>query len=138
MEEYIYRVLQSSWGVYVKLTAEAVQMDFENKRQAVQAGEKLWLTFAEKPLDNGEKFYEGDIPYLKKGLQLVQNQIRSKSRYSDTCIVIHSISMTPTDFQEEGLIAAMIGWSAKVFAFAAPEIDVHFNKAEHKYEFHFW
>ncbi len=59
MEEYIYRVLQSSWGVYVKLTAEAVQMDFENKRQAVQAGEKLWLTFAEKPLDDREKFYEG-------------------------------------------------------------------------------
>lgn len=137
VEEYTYRVCKSSWGVYVKLFAECVPMDFEVNRQAIPVGENIWLKFAEKPLSVGGRFCEGEIPYLKKGLQLVQDSIKAKSKYQYTLIVVRDIICNPCHFQEEGIIAAMIGWSAKVFEFVPPKIDVSFNKAQNKYEFDF-
>ncbi len=137
MEEYTYWVCKSSWGVHVKLIAEYVQMDFEHNQQAEQIGEKTWIRFADKPLFEGKKFWEREMPYLKKGLQLVRDKIEAKSKYQYTLIVIHDISYNTCDFQAEGIIAAIIGWLAKVFEFAPPKIDVTFNKVQNKYEFNF-
>lgn len=137
MEEYTFKICKSSWGVYVKLIAEYVQMDFAHVQQAVQIDGNIWLKFSDRPLTKGAKFWDGDIPYLEKGLQLVKDNIKTKSKYQYTLIVIHDIIYNPCDFQEEGIIAATVGWSAKVFEFVPPNIDINFNKAQNKYEFEF-
>lgn len=82
-------------------------------------------------------FCDEDLPYLIKGLKIVQKQIVNSSIYKMTLIVINSLQFSLCDFQEEGLTAAIIEWASVAFDFAAPIINVDFQKEKNKYIFDF-
>ena len=135
--EHTYYVCKSSWGIYVKLSAEYFDMDMGMDKNAINVGKGIWLKFAEKPLLDGEKFCQDDLPHLLKGLQIVEEQIRENSRFNNTLIVVQSVQITLTDFQEEGLTAAIIEWAAKAFGFEQPVINVQYDRDGNRYIFDF-
>lgn len=133
-----YYVQKSSWWIYIKIVAEAV--DYHNKQNiydAVNVGDGLWIAYTDVPLIKGELFTEDDLVYLIKGLNMVKDQLRANSKYKGTLIVIQSLQYSPCDFQEEGLIAAMMQWCAQYFGFDCPEFKVEFDKNNNRYVFEF-
>lgn len=138
MHEYEYYVCKSSWGVYVRIIAEYIEYDLNSTKTVTKISDNLWVKFAEKSLFEGEKFWEGDLPHIVEGLKLVENRIRESSKYIHTLIIIHSIQIAPCDFQEEGLTAAIIGWSSEAFGFVKPTFDVEFDNIENRYIFKFY
>lgn len=133
-----YYVQKSSWWIYIKIVAEAV--DYHNKQNiydVVNVGDGLWIAYTDVPLIKGELFTEDDLVYLIKGLNMVTNQVRANSEYKETLIVIQSLQYSPCDFQEEGLIAVMMQWCAQYFGFDCPEFKVEFDKNNNRYVFEF-
>ena len=135
---YSFRAYNSTWWVCVKIFAEYVDCNSVNLHsKTIKIADGLWMKFADKPMKKGELFYDGDLPHLKKGLEIVQKQIINSSIYENTLIIIHSLEIIPCDFQEEGLIAVMIEWAAKAFNFEPPKINVVFQKQNNRYVFDF-
>lgn len=138
MIEHKYYVCKSSWWIYIEIVAEYVELNKCNDNfKAVRIGEGLWLKFADKPIIENELFCNDDLPYLMKGLEIVQNEIIKNSLYKDTLIIIHSLQFSPCDFQEEGVTAAIIEWASKAFDFSMPRIKVDFCKEKNRYIFDF-
>lgn len=135
---YSYRAYNSSWWIYVKIFAEYANYDsVDLDSEAIKVVDGLWMKFADKPIKKGELFYDGDLPYLKRGLDIVHKQIINNSIYENTLIIVHSLEIVPCDFQEEGLTAVIIEWAAKAFDFEPPKITVIFKKQENRYIFDF-
>ncbi|WP_334072022.1 hypothetical protein [Paenibacillus sp. A14] len=135
--EHTYRVFKSTWGIYVKIIAEYTSISNYNAQDdMIEVCDGLKLAFAKHQVVDEDTLVEGDIIYLIEGLKKVSDQILGKSIYNkDTIIVIHSINIAPCDFQEEGLVAAIIEWASIAFGFEVPPIVVTFNKEINKYEF---
>lgn len=138
MIEHTYFICKSSWCINIKVIAEISNYDnLVELNNVKKVTDGIWIMFAKKPLGIDEVFYEGDLVYLIKGLQIVQKQIINNSPYTNTLIVIHSLQFSLCDFQEEGLIAAMIEWASIGFGFEKPLIHVDFQKENNKYVFSF-
>lgn len=138
MIEHTYFVCKSSWCINVKIIAEYTSFDKSNARlNAIKVVDGIWLKFADKPIVKNEVFCEDDLPYLAKGLEIVQKPIIKNSIYKETLIIINSLQFSLCDFQEEGLIAAIIEWASKTFDFTMPQIKVEFHKETNRYLFDF-
>lgn len=138
MIEHTYFICKSSWCINISIFAEYI--NFEKPKtdsKFVKVTDGLWMKFAEKPMIENEIFCDDDLPYLMKGLQIVKKQIISNSEFDNTLIIIHSLSFSICDFQEEGLIVAMMEWAAKAFGFSCPQIKVEFDKPNNRYIFNF-
>jgi hypothetical protein len=137
--EHTYRVFKSSWGINIKIIAEITSTkNYAENNNYDKICDGLMAGYASKPLAKGEKFLEEDKIFLWEGLKRVGDLIVKSSPYkSDTLIIIHSLVFSLCDFQEEGLTAAIIEWSANAFGFQAPIINVSFNKEYNKYEFRY-
>ncbi|UHA73172.1 hypothetical protein [Paenibacillus sp. 481] len=136
--EHTYRVFKSTWGIYIKIIAEYTSVTNSNVQEdeLLEVCDGLKLVFKKQREQSEDAIFEGDIVYLIEGLKKVSREIIEKSKYKeDTMIVIHSINIAPCDFQEEGLVVAIIEWASKSFDFEMPKITVTFNKAINKYEF---
>lgn len=138
MIEHTYFICKSSWCISIKIFAEYT--DFENDKmnsKAIKVVDGIWLKFADKPMVEKEIFCDDDLPYLMKGLEIVQKQIRDNSMYKNTLIIIKSLQFSLCDFQEEGLTAAIIEWASKAFNFVPPIMNVFFQKEKNRYVFEF-
>ena len=138
--EHKYCVLKSSWGIVVFLNAEfAEYVEDISDKTIKQVAEKIWITYQEKNIyyDDQGKCLSPDLPYLEKGIQLVQKQIQAYSKYEETLIIIHSLRFNFCDFQKEGLTAAIIEWAAEAFGFECPEIPVEYDRENRKYVYDF-
>lgn len=136
--EHKYFICKSSWCISIKIFAEYT--DFKNTKvnsKAIKVVDGIWLKFADKPMVENEIFCDDDLPYLMKGLEIVQKQIINSSTYKDTLIIINSLQFSLCDFQEEGLTAAIIEWASKVFGFPKPIISVGFEKEKNRYVYDF-
>ncbi|GLI04681.1 hypothetical protein YDYSG_07110 [Paenibacillus tyrfis] len=135
--EHTYRVFKSTWGIYIKIIAKYTSISNYNEQDGIiEVCDGLKLVFANKQIVGEDTIFDEDVIYLIEGLKKVSGQILSNSKYEkNTIIVIHSINIAPCDFQEEGLVVAMIEWASIAFGFEVPPIDVTFNKETNKYEF---
>lgn len=133
-----YFICKTSWCINIIIRAEIANMDEADLESlAVQAADGLWIRFTDKPLANGEKLDDSDLPYLLKGLQIVKSQICNNSIYKNTLIVINDLQYSICDFQKEGLTAAIIEWASKAFGFETPTINVRYEKEINRYIFDF-
>lgn len=138
MIEHIYSIRKSSWWIHIKIVAYVINFDkFNSVANPIKAADGIWFKYADKPLSDNAMFSNDNLPYLKKGIQLVQNKIRTNSLYDETLIVIKGLEFNPCDFQEEGLTVAIIEWASKAFHFDNPKIGVDFNKEKNRYIFDF-
>jgi hypothetical protein len=129
---YQYRVLKSSWGIAIDITAEAIPLSsFSGITLEITTALRL---IVEKDAGVSSK----DLGYLIKGLKLVADEI-SRTRKTDEPLVIRIVNLCYSlcDYQEEGAACAIANWAALLFGFSAPEIPVFFNKEKNRYIFDF-
>lgn len=138
MVEYLYSIRKSSWWINIKIIAQIENCtNVQSKDGLIKVGEGIWLKYADEPLIENEIFCSEYMPYFVKGLKLVQEEIKRNSLYEENLIIINSVQFNPSDFQEEGLTATIMGWAAKAFSFQTPTINIEFDKKNNRYIFDF-
>lgn len=122
--EHIYNIHKTGWCIYVKIVAEVVDYDeYETTEGTQNINQGVYVLF-EKDTSVINDMYEGDYVYLCNGIRRVSGQIYKNSPYTNTLIIIKRLHYNPCDFQNEGLIAGIMEWSAKVFGFEMPPVEV--------------
>lgn len=137
MIEYTYHVCKSSWCIHIKIIAKIVDVSLQQNMKCHKVCNGVYFRFSENPIIESEKFCEEDEIYLVKGLELVSSKISDKSTFDNTLIEVCSLQFSLCDFQEEGLVPAMMGWAAVAFDFKIDPIIVNFDKKTNKYIFDF-
>lgn len=138
MIEHVYSIRKSSWWINIKIIAEIRNCPNAHfKDGLIKVAEGIWLRYANKPLIENEIFCDEYLPYFLKGLKIVQTEIKRNSLYDENLIIINSVQFNPSDFQEEGLTAAIIEWASVAFGFQTPTINVDFDKRRNRYIFYF-
>ncbi len=130
---YTYRLLKgASWGIVITLRGE-ILTGVELPPNALKITEAMRLQ-----IDVGWHPSEEEIEFLKRGLSLVASNVE-KTCPGETPILVRltGLDYNPTDYQPEGLAAAVTEWTAQLCRFPKPEIPVTFNRALRRYVFDF-
>jgi len=127
-----YRMIKSQWGIAIDIAGEVTSFDqYQNKDLCEKISDYIWLRFLIS-LDCEEQ------KFIRYGLFRVAESINQVSPYeNDTLIIFHSINYNPSDYQQEGLTAAVYKWVTDVFKIAMPEYSVSFSRSHNKYEFNY-
>lgn len=130
MSTFIYRVLLTSWGVWIKLEAHG-QVGGEEGRRSVYVGSGVSL------VDDTE----GDglsliaVTMLRRGLLSISDEISKSVEGRPVSVVITNVQYNDCDFQNEGLSAAIVLWAVGEFGLPERSIEVTFDRAENRYSF---
>jgi hypothetical protein len=122
------RILKSSWGIAIDLRARAV-LAAKPKAGAMRVAERVQLDVSKVQLP------DEDNEQLIRGLKIMAAKIMAAQPHGYVVIEVDKVEYTPTDYQPEGLAAAMIGWAAEEFNLTQPDMDVYFDKAKNRYVF---
>lgn len=128
---YTYRVLKSSWGILISITAET-SIGQGADENAVPLGPSVFLVDATP----GRSLSRRAVEMLTVGLHPLAAEIAS-SVAEPVRIAVTEIRYNDSDFQEEGLAAAIQGWAIAEFGLAPREIPVIFDRKENRYVFDF-
>jgi len=120
------RVIQASWGIAIDLRARAVIGD-DLPPDSLPAGDRVALDL------NGVQLPAEEVEQLLRGLRLMVHAIASAHPGVHVLVQLGAMSFTPTDFQPEGLVAAMIGWAAEEFGLEQVPWDLRFDKSTNRY-----
>ncbi|MET0494037.1 MAG: hypothetical protein ABW000_13000 [Actinoplanes sp.] len=123
-----YRLLKTSWGIRIKLTA-GVRPHAEDGPNAVPVGDGVWLVHGEGSSSLGDP----EVRALAKGLGLVAGEVSAASGVGQVDVVLDTISYLETDYQVEGLTAAMAGWAVERFGLSPRRFPVTFDRAASRY-----
>jgi hypothetical protein len=128
--EYIYKVLKGAWGIRILLTAEAMRAD-GLEHEGVPVTSKIWISrqVADRQLSDGE------MAMLVRGLGFLADEISQAVSQEPLMIVISDLRYLESDFQEEGLAAAIFGWAIAEFGLSPREIGVSFDRVRNRYVF---
>ncbi|WP_430785369.1 hypothetical protein [Actinoplanes sp. G11-F43] len=121
---YVYRLLKTSWGVWISLTADARPPGTRDPR-AVDVGSGVTLVDGTP----GATLDSGTLAMLALGLTSVVKEI------TPTEIVVLELRYNDCDFQAEGLAAAASGWATAHFGLPPREIPARFDRANNRYVF---
>ena len=130
---YTYRLLKgASWGIAITLRGE-IQTGKVLPSDAVKITDGVWLQ-----IDVGWRPSEEELEFLKLGMNLVASDVE-KSYRGRAPILVHltGLHYNPTDYQPEGLAAAVAEWTAQLCGFPKPEISVGYSRAKRRYVFDF-
>jgi hypothetical protein len=122
------RILKASWGIAIDLQARAVLAE-DPPHDLLSVSPRVWLDVS------GVQLPDADIKQLVRGLTVMAPAIENKNQDAYVIIEVGRVSYTPTDYQPEGMAAAMIGWVAEEFGLDSPVIDVYFDKNANRYVF---
>lgn len=122
---FAFRSLQGSWGIAIDLTAQAFAGAPETNA-AEPVGTHIWLAVS-TPLP------EADRRSLLAGLASVASRIDAVTNKADFLIEVQRVQYTPTDYQVEGLAAAIIGWACEEFQLGPPGTSVTFDPEKNRY-----
>jgi hypothetical protein len=122
------RILKASWGIAIDLQARAVLAE-SPPHDLPSVSPRVWLDVS------GVRLPDTDIKQLVRGLTVMAPAIENKNQDAYVIIEVGRVSYTPTDYQPEGMAAAMIGWVAEEFGLDSPVIDIHFDKNANRYVF---
>lgn len=120
------RVLQSSWGIAIDLRARSAHCDAFPPDATLASG-KVALAVAD--VDLGAQ----DIGQLLRGLTLMAPAIQRARPNANVLVELGAVTFTPTDYQPEGLVVAIIGWSAEEFQVNQVDWDLAYDKTTNRY-----
>jgi hypothetical protein len=128
--EYLYKVLKGPWGIKVSLTAEAMRTEGHDPDD-VLVGRRIWISrrVAGRPLSGSE------TSMLVRGLGFLVDEISLAVSGEPHVIAVHDLRYVESDFQAEGLAAAMFGWAVAEFGLRTREIEVSFDRNANRYDF---
>jgi hypothetical protein len=122
------RLLKSTWGIAIDLRAQA-QFLLQAPSGLIMAGERTWLDVSKFTLP------DQDIMQLAAGLALASPTIQLQHASGHVVVEVLHVDYTPTDYQSEGMAAAMLGWAAEEFDLDLPQVEVDFDKEANQYTF---
>ena len=121
------RILQGSWGIAIDLTARVV-LGSEPPAGVHAAGRRTWLDVS------GAQLSDIDVGHLLAGLSYVATAIERIRSEAAITIKVLSAAYSPTDYQPDGMAAAIVGWVSEEFELdPAPRVDVHFDAQNNRY-----
>jgi hypothetical protein len=123
-----YRLLKASWGIRIKLTADA-RPHAEDGSHAVPVGDGVWLV----PDEGSSTLGDPEVRALAKGLGLVAGEVSAATGGGQIDVVLQEVSYPETDYQVEGLTAAMAGWAVERFGLAPRGFTATFDRAANRY-----
>lgn len=133
LTSYTYRLLEgSSWGIVIGLQGE-VMPGARIPPSAVKVADGLWLQ-----VDVAWTVSEEQVGHLQRGLLLVACDIeRTAGGVRPILVRVTGLQYNPTDYQPEGLVAAVAEWAAQACGFAKPHIPATFDRSRRRYVFTF-
>jgi hypothetical protein len=124
-----YRFLKgASWGIAIDLEA-IVSPIVKIPAHAWKIFDNFWLAD-----DSGSNLTEEEKFYLGKGLESVEHDIL-RLHEEPLLIRLTDLDYNPTDYQPEGLAAAIAEWVATYFQFSKPDFQPRFDKKLNRYIF---
>jgi hypothetical protein len=131
-QTYAYRFIRFSWGIAIDITAEALPVrDYTGAPVAV--ARDLWLAYDAPPRLSFEEH-----AYLASGLRMVAPTLRRQTSVALPLVVrVVDLMLALTDYQPEGLAAALAGWVAQRFDAPAPTIMTTFDRGRNRYIYQF-
>ena len=123
-----FRVLKSSWGIAVDLTART-WTGVDVPRRAIQVGSRTWLDVSSGQLTSV------DVDQLVFAARRVADSIEAARPGANVTIDVRDVAYALTDYQAEGLAAALIGWAIEEFELEYPAIQITFDSEQNWYEF---
>jgi hypothetical protein len=122
----------AGWGIVITLGGE-IQTGTILPPDALKITEAVWLQ-----MDVGWRPSDEELKFLQLGLRLVAGNVETSCRGRPPVLVhLTRLHYNPTDYQPEGLVAAVAEWTAQMCAFPKPEIPVAYNRAQRRYIFDF-
>jgi hypothetical protein len=129
---YVYRVLKSTWGIRVSVTASSAVVSLVDGL-SLGAQEGVAVSFSESAAELSDTL-KGEI---REGLALVESDILAACCGKSVSIAVEKVAFNETDFQVEGLSVAMIRWAEQEFGLPAHEVEVSFDRYINRYSFRF-
>jgi hypothetical protein len=130
---YTYRLLKgASWGILITLRGDFLPAALLLPK-ATKITDAVWLQ-----IDVGWCPSEEEVGFLRLGLNLVAGDVeRTCGGRTPILVRLTGLQYNPTDYQPEGLAAAVAEWAAQACGFPRPEIPVAFDRARRRYVFDF-
>ncbi len=125
---YDYKLLKGPWGIRIELTADVLPHG-DDDGEAHSVGNGVWLGYRLEgsPLGKAEK------QALTRGLGLVSGEISVAVDGQQVGVVIRSVRFAETDYQVDGLAAAVMGWAAEHFGLSGRLPTAVFDRSENRY-----
>lgn len=123
-----YRALRSSWGIAIDLVATRVEAT-RPPQDAVAIAEGVAVVITAPWLVSHER------TWVEHGLRLMASRLRQASPAPCTVVVVSDLNIAPTDFQVEGLAAAMIQWAREELGLPAKDAVTGYDADAGRYVF---
>jgi hypothetical protein len=100
------------------------------------AGRRVLLDVrgAHLPAIDGGHLDATDIEQLQRGLQTMAPAIEAVVTRGYVIVEVGEVDFALTDYQPEGMAAAMIGWVSEEFGLASPTMSIRFDKVNNRYD----
>lgn len=128
MRTVLYRFFRTSWGIWIRLRAEAV-ISKDAPDRGFHAHGPFWIDLGTVVLP------ESEVRWLVRGVELVAPAITGRLAGRHVLIAVDALTFVLTDFQEEGLAVVIARWLAEEFDVPAPEIPARYDRGTNRYVF---
>jgi hypothetical protein len=124
------RIIKTSWGIAIDIHARTEMVDRING-DALSVTPRVFLKLT------GVILPTADVNYILRGIKRMAPALEGKEPEKLIVIEVDQVIYTPTDYQPEGVEAAIIGWICEDFGLPSPIENVSFDRAANKYTFSF-
>ncbi|WP_171164021.1 hypothetical protein [Streptomyces sp. I05A-00742] len=129
-----YRLFRTAWGIRIDLTASAVTTAAP-PAHGERVADGVWLDAApvltHPPTDGrGNRLSPDEAAWLHHGLSLAAPFLPPDRH---TLVTVHHVRFPETDYQPEGLAAALLLWAEQEFELPAHPITVTFDRSANRY-----
>ncbi|MFF8655040.1 hypothetical protein [Streptomyces huasconensis] len=137
MRTTAYRVIKGAWGIAVDLTAE-VTLGVAPPVCAERVSPCVWLdafpVLSHPPADRtGCRITPEEAVWLRHGVALAAPAVEVLTAPRHTTITVHRVRFPETDYQPEGLAAAVLAWTEAEFGLPPRPVEVRFDRSANRY-----
>ncbi|MEX2986045.1 hypothetical protein [Streptomyces sp. C36] len=132
-----YRLLRGPWGIWIELTASATVTAGPPAR-GEQVTDGVWLdagpVLTHPPTDReGKRLSPAEAAWLHHGLTLAAPALTAAAPGPHTLVTVHRVRFPETDYQLEGLAAALLQWTEQEFDLPPHPLPVAFDRPANRY-----
>ncbi|MFI9305373.1 hypothetical protein [Streptomyces triculaminicus] len=132
-----YRLFKGPWGIWIELTASAATSG-RPPACGDQVSDGVWLdatpVLTHPPTDReGKRLSPGEAAWLRHGLSQAAPALTAATPGPHTLVTVHRVRFPETDYQPEGLAAALLQWAEQEFGLPPHALPVTFDRAANRY-----
>lgn len=137
MASFHYRVLQTTWGISVKIDCQVTwNMQPITDENYIEMTDSIYLASdIVQQFSYTRRLFDEEINFLRQGILLVSSDFVNKFPNGQLVIKLTRLDFADTDYQPEGLTYAIAGWLGENFGFSYPKPIVKYDKATNRYLF---